>query len=117
MYDVTSRASFDIIELLFNEVLKAKSWDTPNTIALTRTICPILIMGNKSDKEAYRGVLPKEGRHLAERLGYMFIDTLAKNNKYVLESISRVVEVTVGLESIWTLFLDIDSRHGCCTLM
>lgn len=45
-----------------------------------------MIVGNKSDLEESRQVQYKEGRQLADKLGFLFYEVSAKDNKFVNEA-------------------------------
>ncbi|KAJ3554401.1 hypothetical protein NPX13_g10620 [Xylaria arbuscula] len=112
VYDATSRKSYDRIRYLLRRVYEIKG---------TSDFLPIMVVGNKSDKETSRVVSPKEGAELAGELGCMFANASATNFEDVLDSFYRLVEVLVGLESprgyAWTSLLGGGSDNGCCIIM
>ncbi|KAJ3570197.1 hypothetical protein NPX13_g5809 [Xylaria arbuscula] len=112
VYDATSRKSYDRIWYLLQRVHEIKG---------TSDFLPVMIVGNKSDKETTTVVSLKEGAELAEKLGCMFANTSAMNFEDVLDPFYRVVEVFVGSESprgyAWTSLLGGGSDNGCCIIM
>lgn len=112
VYDATSRKSYDRIWYLLQRVHEIKG---------TFDFLPVMIVGNKSDKETTRVVSPDEGAELAGKLGCMFGNTSAMNFKDVLDPFYRVAEVLVGSESprgyAWRPLLGGDSDNGCCIIM
>lgn len=53
---------------------------------------PAILVGNKCDKEMTRAVSHQEGKNLAEKLGFDFIETSAKNTINVERAFFMVVK-------------------------
>ncbi|KAI8628765.1 putative small G-protein Ras2 [Xylariaceae sp. FL1651] len=121
VYSVTSRGSFTAIGRLFEQVLRVKGWSPQDPAASPPTKLPIMIVGNKCDKEK-REVSTKEGHDLARKLGCEFIETSAKDNINVGKAFGDIVKVLRSLSrqdisheavSTWAEFLGIDSDGSC----
>ncbi|KAI0398820.1 putative small G-protein Ras2 [Xylaria palmicola] len=124
VYDVTSRDSFESLQLLIEQVIRVKGW------APFPSRLPIMIVGNKIDLQARRVVEAREGHDLAVDNNCMFTETSAKYGKDVDKAFSDVVKVLLSLSSEssdapslgsslgaplvpWTGFID----GGCCYVM
>ncbi|KAG0003008.1 Ras GTPase, partial [Entomortierella chlamydospora] len=81
VYSITSRDSFDMIEYLYQNVLRAKG-NVP--------ICAVLV-ATKSDLQEERQVSTREGRELAERLHCQFIEASSETAVNVEESFYTLV--------------------------
>ncbi|KAJ7293248.1 ras protein [Mycena rebaudengoi] len=90
VYSITSRSTFDRLEVFRQSVRRAKSED------------PILVLvGNKSDKTFEREVSKEEGAALARQFGCEFIETSAKtaqNVDRVFTNLVRALRQTRNLE-------------------
>ncbi|KAJ3068488.1 Ras GTPase ras2, partial [Podochytrium sp. JEL0797] len=82
VYSVTSRATFYRIERFRDQILRCKDTDE---------VIPIMLVGNKCDKNSEREVSKEEGQHLAKRLGCDFIETSAKTRVNVEKAFYNVV--------------------------
>eukprot|EP01125_Pyxidicula_operculata_P017748 TRINITY_DN6254_c0_g1_i1.p1 TRINITY_DN6254_c0_g1~~TRINITY_DN6254_c0_g1_i1.p1 ORF type:complete len:945 (-),score=192.51 TRINITY_DN6254_c0_g1_i1:14-2848(-) len=82
MYSITSRRSFEEIEIIFEQLQRVKDTDT---------ICGVLL-GNKCDLPDEREVSTDEGQDLADKLGIPFFETSAKNRINVEESVIELVK-------------------------
>lgn len=113
--DVTSRQSFDHVEpIWWAEAIgvKSKFQVQPNLPASLKngvSKTPLaIVMGNKCDLGTAREVSQDEGAALAKRLGCLFLETSAKENRNVDESLHRLVrEIRLDIEreqaeSAWT---------------
>lgn len=72
VYDITDRTSFNNIGFWLNEV---KRYTTNNGAD-----CAIIIVGNKVDLSVKRMVSENEGKELADKLGYKYMEVSAKKN-------------------------------------
>jgi len=68
VYSITSRASFDEIEGMLEQISRVKD----------SSKYPLVLVGNKCDLERQREVSEAEGRWLAERRGCPFFESSAK---------------------------------------
>eukprot|EP01117_Protostelium_nocturnum_P017904 TRINITY_DN7370_c0_g1_i1.p1 TRINITY_DN7370_c0_g1~~TRINITY_DN7370_c0_g1_i1.p1 ORF type:complete len:182 (-),score=43.91 TRINITY_DN7370_c0_g1_i1:45-590(-) len=75
-YSITSRASFDKVSTLIEQILRLKDEDK----------FPIVIIGNKCDLESEREVSKDEGQELSKRFGCPFFETSAKTKANVEET-------------------------------
>ena len=83
VYSITSRNSFTRILELHSEVKRLKQLGHPNT--------PILLVGNKSDKDGQREISAEEGQALAKDLGCEFAEVSAKNFHHTEKAFYDVV--------------------------
>ncbi len=107
MFSITDRQTFDEIESLYLEVLRAK--DKENV--------PVVIIGQKCDLSDERVVSNKEGKELAQRLGNkLYIEASSKIRKNIDESIHALVrELRKSKEQDYIVQ---PRRHLCvCLLM
>jgi small GTP-binding protein len=81
VYSITSRASFDEAESIYDQLRRVTDQDHP----------PCILVGNKSDLEEERQVTAREGVELADRLGVPFFETSAKNRVNVEEAFFELV--------------------------
>ncbi|KAJ1956169.1 RAS1 protein, partial [Dispira parvispora] len=81
VYSVTSRASFDEVRILMDQLLRIKGVSQ----------APVVIVGNKSDLGIQRQVTTEEGRQLAAEYQAMFMETSAKMRTNVSEAFHCVV--------------------------
>ncbi|ORX90466.1 hypothetical protein K493DRAFT_304868 [Basidiobolus meristosporus CBS 931.73] len=83
VYCIAARSSFEHVEMIRNEIAKVRD--------ITKT--PILLVGNKCDKETEREVSQFEGHALAKRLGCQFIESSAKTAVNVEKTFHRIVRL------------------------
>jgi len=81
LYDVTSRASFLEIPVFRHQILSAKDADR----------VPLVIVGNKCDREDSRQVSAADGVALAKSYGAEFFEGSAKSGKNVDEAFYALV--------------------------
>ena len=85
MYDITSQKSFEAISGWINSIKEVKGEDFP-----------IVLIGNKCDKEEGRKVEKEEGENEAEKNNFGFFETSNKDGinveKAVMDLISRVIK-------------------------
>ena len=86
MYDITSQKSFEAISGWINSIKEVKGEDFP-----------IVLIGNKCDKEEEREVGKEEGENEAEKYNFGFFETSNKDGinveKAVMDLISRVINL------------------------
>lgn len=84
VYSVTCRNSFDSVKNLFNQ-LKTVRGQLDDT--------PVMLVGNKVDESKKKmEVSMQEGQSLAQQLGCVFIETSAKHNVNVRETIQQLLQ-------------------------
>jgi len=81
VFSLTSRESFDEVQPLYNQIMRAKNND-PNF--------PIVLVGNKSDLPRERVVTYDECRRLANRLNMPYVEASAKERTNVDESFTQL---------------------------
>ncbi|EGC36385.1 hypothetical protein DICPUDRAFT_47179 [Dictyostelium purpureum] len=81
VYDVTSRTSFEEINVVREQIIRVKDNDK----------VPIVLVGNKCDLENLREVTHGEGEELAKSFGCPFLETSAKKRLNVDECFFEVV--------------------------
>ena len=79
VYDISARKSFDEVKNYYCE--KIKELCNPNI--------PIILLGNKTDKEEERQVEQNEGASLALSYNYIFKETSALKNDYGILNIEK----------------------------
>ncbi|KAH8797183.1 24 kDa ras-like protein [Flagelloscypha sp. PMI_526] len=83
VYSITSRASFDMLPALYEEILRVKDADE----------WPVVLAGNKCDLEYEREVTPSDGRNMSNRLhGAPIVECSAKWRLNIDESFYKVIE-------------------------
>ena len=76
VYSITSRSSFSRITKFHNQIKQVKeSMSSGSPVGPV----PVMLVGNKSDKEIERAVSDQEGSALAKELGCEFVEASAKN--------------------------------------
>jgi len=81
VYSITSRSSFEELEVFRDQILRAKDVDK----------CPIIILGNKCDLQEYREVTEVEGREFAKKSSALFMETSAKERINIEEAFYAIV--------------------------
>jgi len=81
VFDVTSRESFENIQVWLQDVYKFASQDIP-----------MILVGNKADMVASRQVSDEEAQAFANTLGIKYITTSAKSNASVDEAFDQLVD-------------------------
>jgi len=84
MYDISERESFDHL----------KNWI--NIIKDTIEDIPIILVGNKVDKEDERLVSFEEGENFAKELNILFLECSGKENKNVKEAFYMLTEEVIN---------------------
>ncbi|EMG50366.1 GTP-binding protein, putative [Candida maltosa Xu316] len=99
IYSVTSRQSFEIIEIIRDKILNSigelnMNDDNDNTnsnIGGGRSI-PMVLVGNKSDLNYQRQVEFKEGEELAKKFNCKFLETSVRDNINVEKSFECLIQ-------------------------
>jgi GTPase KRas protein len=89
VYSVTSRKSFEQIKEFHQQIQQVK---TPSMSAKESSV-PIMLVGNKNDKQSERNVSLNEGLALARDLGCAFVETSARNADNVENAFSNIVHL------------------------
>lgn len=119
VYAVNDRNSFDRVEKWLDEVKKNADPD-----AL------VMVIGNKSDLDEARVVTTAEGEALAEKHGFLFMETSAKNSRNVERAFTELVKNiyefkkngprgndggNISLQKAQTVPVDTNGgKGGCC---
>jgi len=86
VYDVTDRKSFEAVDEIREEMLKANP----------KKDIPIYICGNKTDLKDKRQVTTEEGKKKAQELGCLFTETSAKTDPEIDEMFKNLVRAING---------------------
>ncbi|KAH8923107.1 small G-protein Ras2 [Atractiella rhizophila] len=89
VYSITSRATFERIDLFRRQISRVKDNET----------VPVILVGNKSDRASEREVGREEGMMLARQFGCEFIETSAKtrtNLETAYYNVVRRIRVSRG---------------------
>ena len=84
MYDITSMDSFERIKDYYVETIKMKC----------KSDIKIILLGNKTDLNNQRQVSQDDGKDLAEKNGYMFMESSCKDNYNVSDAFTALIEMT-----------------------
>ena len=104
VYDLTSRRSFENLEHWLVEEAKHN----------TETKTKKLVVGNKSDQKGRRRISYEEGANWAERRGFLFLETSAKNNAGVETAFYNLVDRILQEPALWEKDLQgVESRETC----
>lgn len=90
VFSLTSHESFEEVQPLYNQIMRAKNND-PNF--------PIVLIGNKSDLEQERVVSYDECRRLANRLNMPYVEASAKTRTNVDESFTQLAELMLKYDN------------------
>ena len=83
VYDISTRESFD----------KIKEFYSPNIKEFCKKKIPIILLGNKADKEDFRKVDAEEGIQLALEENYKFKETSCLKNENVADAFEALIEM------------------------
>ncbi|CAG8531758.1 16183_t:CDS:2 [Acaulospora morrowiae] len=89
VYSISSRSTFERVKEFRDQILHVKNSDK----------VPIILVGNKSDKEYEREVTREEGIYMGRELGCEFIETSAKKCINVDKSFHTVVRTLIRMRS------------------
>lgn len=84
IYSVTSRQSFEIIEIIRDKIL--------NSIGTNNTQLPMILIGNKCDLNYQRQVEFNEGQELAKSFNCKFLETSVRENINVDKCFETIIE-------------------------
>ena len=84
VYDITSNKSFNEVKNYFNKNIKENC----------KKNIPVILLGNKSDLEEKREVLPEDGAKFAEQNDYIFMETSCLTNENVADAFETLIEIT-----------------------
>ena len=84
MYDITSMDSFERIKDYYVKTIKMKC----------KSDIKIILLGNKTDLNNQRQVSQDDGKDLAEKNGYMFMESSCKDNYNVSDAFTALIEMT-----------------------
>lgn len=102
VYSITSRQSFDELEKFIASLRKLHQR-------------PIVIVGNKSDRESERQVTEKEGQSFAEKHDMFFFETSARQGENVKEAFARLLSIVVQTELKKAQNTKVVKKEeGCC---
>ena len=90
VYSITARATFDRIERFRHQIARVKDSEE----------IPMVLVGNKSDRQSEREVSKQDGEQLAKRLNCMFIETSAKTRNNLEDAYYNVVRQSVFICTI-----------------
>ncbi|KAH9906709.1 ras family-domain-containing protein [Xylariomycetidae sp. FL2044] len=101
VYSISSRSSFSRIKRFHNQIQRVKDscassptyHGAPNSLPLSGTAVPVMLVGNKSDRVTEREVSTQEGHALARELGCEFVEASAKNCINVEKAFYDVVRI------------------------
>ena len=84
VYDITNNDSFERIKDYYIQKIKEKC----------KKNIKIVLLGNKTDKNDEREVSEKDGRDLALKNNYIFMESSCKDNYNVSDAFTALVEMT-----------------------
>ena len=84
VYDITNRKSFIECKDYYNQKLMEKC----------KKNIQVILLGNKSDREKDRKVLPEEGAGFALENNYIFMETSCVRNDNVANAFEALIELT-----------------------
>ena len=83
VYDISSKNSFDVI----------KNYYCQNIKQFCKKNIPIILLGNKTDRENFREVKTEEGVELALKEKYKFKETSCLKNENVADAFEALIEM------------------------
>ena len=84
VYDITSEKSFDKVKDYYIQKLKYNC----------KTIIKVLLLGNKTDLKDERIISPKDGAELAQKNGFVFMESSCQDNYNVTDAFTTLIEMT-----------------------
>jgi GTPase SAR1 family protein len=97
IYDICDRESFEYAKILWKQIKMARFEKKKEE---NEHPMPILLLGNKTDREAERVVMREEGMDLAKRLGAGWAECSCKYNTGVEEAFAGLVRL-MGRKNKW----------------
>jgi GTPase KRas protein len=99
VYSITSRLSFTRIQKFHDQIRRLKEFSASSSLYTGCPIysvtpsasVPIMLLGNKSDRDTEREVSTHEGRALAKKLECGFLESSAKNCVAIEDTVYNVV--------------------------
>ena len=84
VYDITCKKSFEVIKEYYVKKLKESC----------RNIIKVLLLGNKTDLNEKREISLKDGADLAQKNGYIFMESSCLDNYNVTDAFTTLIEMT-----------------------
>lgn len=84
VYDITNKNSFDRIKNYYIGQLKEHS----------SKIVKVILLGNKTDLKDQRQISSKEGAELAEKNGFIFMESSCVDNYNVSNAFETLIQIT-----------------------
>ncbi len=84
VYDITDQTTFDDCKKYYKEKINEFCYKK----------IPIILLGNKTDKEEDRKVPSEEGAKFASENNYIFMETSCLKNKNVADAFETLIEIT-----------------------
>lgn len=107
VYDISNQTSFDKIRNYYCQKIQE----------LCKKDIPVILLGNKTDKENERKINQEEGIQLALSHNYKFKETSCKTNENVADSFEALIEM-------WNIEINdhinlgdnqnLNEKKGCC---
>ena len=83
VYDISKRRTFEVL----------KDYYCPKIKEFCKKNIPIILLGNKADKENLREIQPEEGAELALKEKYKFKETSCLKNENVADAFEALIEL------------------------
>ena len=84
VYDITCEKSFEKVENYYVKKLNE----------YCKSILKVILLGNKTDLEEKRQISLEQGLTVAEKNGYIFMETSCKTNYNVADAFTTLIEMT-----------------------
>ena len=84
VYDITCKKSFEVIKEYYVKKLKESC----------RNIIKVLLLGNKTDLNEKREISLKDGADLAQKNGYIFMESSCVDNYNVSNAFETLIQIT-----------------------
>lgn len=89
IYSVTSRQSFEVIEVIRDKILNSIGTDS----------IPMVLLGNKSDLNYQRQVETSEGQDLANQFNCKFLETSVKDNLNINKLVECLIDQVEAIQN------------------
>lgn len=89
VYSVTSRQSFELIEVIRDKILNSIGADT----------IPMVLVGNKNDLNYQRQVSEAEGKKLADLFGCAFLETSVRDNININKTFENLIDEIESIQN------------------